>query len=280
MKKILAIVIISIITQNLISQTSEELNSEGIGLAKKGEIDKAFSIFEKAIKLYPESPSPYANRGNVYRMQKEYDLAIIDYTKSFELNPNDLNVLYARANTYMDNGNFEMAISDYSKIIEKQPSFLDIYFDRASANIKLEKYENAKTDLESQLEITPQDFKSLANLINMKMKLKLYDEALVGYQKIVNEFPNQPNLYILYNNWASLYREIEKPEKALVKINQALTLNNNFDIGLFNRAGIYLELSDEKNACTDFKKALELNLEKNKHFEADEDFEKLKKICE
>ena len=234
MNKTLAIVILFISTQNLISQTALELNSKGIELAKKGKIDKAFSVFEEAIKLYPDAPGPYSNRGNVYRMRKEYELAISDYSKSLELNPDNLSVLYARANTYMDNNNFEMAVSDYSKIIEKKPSFENIYFDRAYANIRLEKYENAKTDLESQLEVTPKDFKSLANLINIKKKLELFDEALDDYQKIVTEFPNQPNLHILYNNWASLYREIEKPKEALEKINEALKLKKNYDIGLFN----------------------------------------------
>ena len=280
MKKILAKAILLITSQNLISQTAEELNSKGIDFAKKGKIDKAFSIFEKAIELYPESPAPYSNRGNVYRMREEYELAINDYSKSLELYPDNLNVLYARANTYMDNGDFEMAISDYSIIIEKKPSFPDIYFDRAYANIRLEKYENAKTDLESQLKITPKDFKSLANLINIKKKLELFDEALADYEKIATEFPNQPNLHILYSNWASLYREIEKPKDALEKGNQALKFKKNYDIGLFNRAGIYLELGEEKNACKDFKKALKLNLELNEHFEVDEDFEKLKKLCE
>ena len=280
MNKILAIAILLITTQNLISQSALELNSKGIELAKKGKIDKAFSIFEEAIILYPDASGPYSNRGNVYRMRKQYELAISDYSKSLELKPDNLSVLYARANTYMDNNNFEMAVSDYSKIIEKKPSFSDIYFDRAYANIRLEKYEDAKTDLESQLELIPKDFKSLANLINIKKKLKLFDEALADYKKIVTEFPNQPNLHILYNNWASLYREIEKPKKALEKNNKALKFKKNYDIGLFNRAGIYLELGEEKDACKDFKKALKLDLEKNEYFEADEDFEKLKQLCE
>ena len=280
MNKILAIAILLITTQNLISQTALELNSKGIDLAKKGKIDEAFSVFEEAIKLYPDAPGPYTNRGNVYRMRKEYELAIFDYSKSLELNPDNLSVLYARANTYRDNNNFEMAVSDYSKIIEKKPSFEDIYFDRAYANIRLEKYENAKTDLESQLELTPKDFKSLANLISIKKELELFDEALADYQKIVTEFPNQPNLHIIYNNWANLYREIEKPKEALEKINEALKLKKSYDMGLFNRAGIYLELGEEKDACKDFKKALKLDLEKNEHFEADEDFEKLKQLCE
>ena len=280
MRKKLLIITLLISCQNILSQTAEELNSKGIEHAKEGKIDKAFSIFEDAINRYPNSPGSYSNRGNIYRMQEKYELAIKDYSKSLDLYPDNLNVRYARANTYMDSEKFELAILDYSKIIEVKPTFSDIYFDMAYAYIRMEKYDEAKSNLESQLQLTPKDFKSLANLINIKKKLELFDEALADYDKIIKEFPTQPNLHILYNNWASLYREIEKPKEALAKIDQALKYTKNYDIGLFNRAGIYLELGEEEKACKDFNKAIKLNLEQNEHFEVGKDFEKLKKLCD
>jgi len=280
MRKILPLIILLITTQNLLSQTAEELNYQGIKLAKNGKIDKAYSIFDKAIKLYPDSPGPYSNRGNIYRIRKEYNLAIKDYSKSLELYPKNLNVRYARANTYLDSGNFQLAISDYTIIIEEKTSFPNIYFDRAYANIRAENYNDAKTDLESQLAINPKDFKSLANLINIKTKLELFDEALVDYEKILTDYPNQPNLHILYNNRANLYQDINEYQKAIKDINVALKIKRNYDIGFLNRAGINLKLDNKKQACKDFKKALKLGVEKNDHFKVDEDYENLKKNCE
>ncbi len=279
MKKTLLLLMLFVTSQYLSSQTIEELNSSGIELAKKGEIDKAFLIFENAIQLYPNSPGPYSNRGNIYRMREEYKLAINDYSKSLELSPNSLDVRYARANTYIDSGDFELAIADYTKIIEANPSFPDIYFDRAYANIRLENFNEAKTDLETQLQINPTDFKSLANLINIKKKLELYEEALADYEKVIKDFPGQPNLHILYSNRASLYRDLKNYEEALVNVNIALEIEKKYDIGLFNRAGIYLNLGEEKKACQDFKNALKLNLEKNEHFKAGEYFEILSELC-
>lgn len=279
MKKILVVLAI-VTTQNLIAQSAKELNSKGIEFAKKGKIDKAFSIFNNAIQQYPDSPGPYSNRGNIYRIRKEYDLAIQDYSKSLELNSENLDVLYARANTYLDMADFEMAIADYTTIIDKNPSYPNIYFDRAYARIRLEKYSDAKSDLESQFQLTPKDFKSLANLINIKKILELYDEALSDYEKLLKEFPNQPNLHIVYNNKANLHRKLDQLDDALLNINKALEIKRNYDIGLFNRACIYLALEEEKKACDDFKNALKLNLEKNEHFQVDKDFEKLKEICQ
>lgn len=279
MKKIIPLLILLITTQNLISQTASELNSRGIKFAKKGKIDKAFSIFENAINRFPDAAGPYSNRGNIYSMRKEYDLAIQDYSKSIELNPQNLGVLYSRANTYLKKEEFENAIQDYSTIIEQNPSFKNIFFDRAYANIRLDNFQIAKTDLESHLVNNPKDFKSLANLINIKTKLELYEEALLDYEKLLKEFPNQPNLHIVYNNRASLYQETKEFQKALVDINLALKINKAYDMGLLNRAAINLKLDNKEQACKDFKKALKLGVEKNRHFESDEDFEALMANC-
>jgi len=277
MKKSILLLTIILLSTSAFSQNAVELNKQGIELAKKGKIDKAFELFEKAIEINPDFIGAYSNRGNIYRMQKKYSLAIRDYTKSIQLDPSDFDIIYARANTYLDAEDFLNAIIDYSTIIDKNPSFPDIYFDRGYANIRLENYEKAKEDMESQIILAPKDFKSLANLINIKKKLELYDEAFADYDKILKEFPNQPNLHIVYNNRSSLFQIIDKYEKALEDINIALKINENYDIGLFNRAGIYMKLGDKKKACQDFKKSLKLGLESNDHFKDDDvfkDFEK------
>jgi tetratricopeptide (TPR) repeat protein len=278
-KNILLLISILLSTSVFCQESVTDLNTKGIEFAKKGQIEKAFNLFESAIKINPNFPDAYSNRGNVFRMQKKYDLAINDYSKSIELKPN-LNVIYARANTYKDNNNLQNAIKDYTTIINSNPSFPDIFFDRAYTYIRLENYNNAKKDLESQLQLDPKDFKSLANLIGIKKKLELYEEALADYEKILKEFPNQPDLHKLYNNRASLYQEIKNYEKALEDANKALEIKDDYDIGYLNRGEIYMKLGNEKKACQDFKKALKLGLEKNEHFKSDKDFEDLKKLCE
>ncbi|WP_312365434.1 tetratricopeptide repeat protein [Sphingobacterium sp.] len=279
MKKILSLIVTILLCQSLIAQTVEELNALGIKYAKKEKFDEAFSAFDKAINLYPNSPGTYVNRGNIHRFRGNYDLAIADYSKFLDFSPKNIDVLYARAGVYKEVAAFDKAIFDYSRVIEIDPSYTDIYFDRAYSYIRLKDYVNAKNDLIAQLKISPKDFKSLANLINVKKELKLFDEAIMDYDKLLNEFPNQQDLHILYNNRANLYRETNRPKEALVEIEKALKLNRNYAIGYFNRASIHLDLGDASNACKDFKKALSLNLQKDPHFEVDEDFEKLKSLC-
>ncbi len=278
-KPILSILLL-LLSLTAFSQKEYVFNKEGIEYAKNGRFQIAFESFNNAIKANPNFSNAYSNRGNIYRMQKKYDLAIKDYSRSIELNPENMDVVYSRAKTYSEKEDFKNAIKDYSLIIDKNPSFSDIYFERAYANIRLENYSDAKTDLESQLALTPTDFKSLANLINIKTKLKLFDEALVDYDKLLLEFPDQPNLHILYSNRANLYKDMDQLPKALENVNMALTLNKDYDIGFLNRAEINFKLGNKEQACSDFKKAIELGVKKNKHFKVDEDYTRLKKNCE
>ena len=108
----------------------------------------------------------------------------------------------------------------------------------------------------------------------------MYEEAKLDYEKILNDFPRQENLHILYNNRASLYIETNELEKALKDVNKSIKLKRKYSMGILNRGNIYLKLRNTKKACKDFKKAIKLGVLKGDHFKADEDFEKLKTNCE
>lgn len=277
--KTVLIALLLLITLPFQAQTEAELNTKGIEWAKKGDLKKAFELFNQAITTNPKFSSAYTNRGNVYRQQGQFELAISDYSKSYELYPN-VDVLYFRANTYMDFEQYAKAEADYTSIINLEPSYSDIYFDRAYACIMQKKYQEAKEDMEKQLVLNPRDFKSLANLINLKKQLDLKEEALADYEKLLKEFPDAEDMHIIYNNRANLYTDLKQLDKALDDINKALTINPNYDLGYLNRAEIYQKMGNKVKACENFKKAQALKVESNRHFEADEDYLEVKKLCD
>ncbi|NNT71695.1 tetratricopeptide repeat protein [Flavobacterium sp. IMCC34852] len=260
------------------AQTSAELNTKGIEWAQKGDLKTAFDFFNRAIVLDPNFSSAYSNRGHVYRQQGQFELAVSDYTQSYALYPN-IQVLYARANTYMDMEQYEKAQADYTAIINLEPTFSDIYFDRAYSYIMQKKYQEAMRDMEKQLELTPKDFKSLANLINLKKQLDLKEEALADYKRLLKDFPDAEDLHIVYNNRANLYSDLKQFDKALADINKALEIKPDYDLGYLNRAEIYQKMGNKAKACENFKKAQELKVETNRHFQADEDYLAVKKLC-
>lgn len=237
-------------------------------------------MFIQAIETNPKFPNGYSNRGQVYRQQKQYDLAIADFTKSLELYPDNLNVLQSRADVYMDTNNFDKAILDYTSIINRKPSYSNIYFDRGFAYIRQGKYEEAKKDMEQQLVLSPKDFKSLANLINIKKHLKMNQEALLDYEKLFRDFPNEKNMHIVYNNRANLYQEMNDLDKALADINKSVEIKDDYNVAYLNRAEIYNKMGNKEKACENFRKAQQLKVESSTFFEADEDYLSVKKACE
>lgn len=275
MKKIL--LGLCLISGSCFAQTESELNEQGIEAAKNNRFETAIDYFNQAIQKNPDYARAYFNRGNVHRAKKEFTKAIDDYSKSIALN-GKLNFVYGRANTYMDLKDFEKAIIDYSRIIKSDPNFENIYFDRGYAYIMSGKYPEAKKDMEKQLELNPHDLKSLTNLAHLKTKLGMYEEALKDYDLLL-EYKDNEHLYALYNNKADLYKEISKYEMALDAVNKAIELKPDYAIGFSTRAGIYLKLGDKLKACNDYKRALELGIEKNEHYKLEEDDVELKKIC-
>lgn len=255
-----------------------DFNNKGIEFAKNKQFEKAIKSFDQAIKADPDFVAAYSNRGQVNRLQKNYEQAISDFTASLEKG-GSIDVLYSRANTYMDAKDFDNAIRDYGMIINQNPSYPSIFFDRGYAFIMLDKFEDAKKDLEEQLKRDPKDFKSLGNLIGLKKKLKLYEEALADYEILLEEFPDNPNSYILYNNRASLYQEINDYDKALIDANKSIELKGDYAIAFINRAELYMKMGDKLRACQDFETGIKLGVEKHQHFRADKDFEDLQKLC-
>lgn len=277
-KQILAALVTLSLTAN--AQKEVDLNTQGIEYAQKGDLKKAFELFNQAIEANPKFSNGYSNRGQVYRQRGQYDLAIADFTKSLELYPNNMDVLYSRADVFMETNKFDKATSDYTSIINKKPTYPNIYFDRGFSYIRQDKFEEAKKDMENQLALDPKDFKSLANLINIKKQLKMNEEALMDYERLLKEFPNEDDMNIVYNNRANLYVEMNQLDKALIDINKALEIKKDYDMGYLNRAEIYNKMGNKERACEDFSKAQQLKVESNKFFEADDDYLSVKKACE
>ena len=58
-----------------------------LAYSKKGGQDRAIADYNEAIRLNPEEPSPYLNRGVAYARKGDKDRAIADYGEAILRNP-------------------------------------------------------------------------------------------------------------------------------------------------------------------------------------------------
>jgi tetratricopeptide (TPR) repeat protein len=114
---------------------------------------KAFSFFEKAIKLNPKHTSAYINRGTAYIDLGQYDQAILDFDKAIELNPNFDTAYYNRGVAFRKSRKFDLAISDFTRTIELNVEFTAAYYNRGTAYLVLDQYCKAISDLTDAIKL-------------------------------------------------------------------------------------------------------------------------------
>ena len=125
----------------------EGYNNRGNAYREKGEIDKAIQDYNNAIKYEENDALSYNNRGNAHFDKGDIDKANEDYNKAIELDPDFAQAYYNRGNAYTMTGETSKAIEDYNKAIELDPDFTQAYTIRGSVWLHLEEWEKAKLDL-------------------------------------------------------------------------------------------------------------------------------------
>ena len=93
-----------------------------IGYARKGQMEKAQSFFEKARDYEPENPSVLANLGEFYNNVGKYQQAVDVLMKIEQLNANTDRTHYFLALSHFNLNNFDMALKQIDKALRLQSS--------------------------------------------------------------------------------------------------------------------------------------------------------------
>ncbi len=123
---------------------------------KKGELSKAISFYSKAIKLTPDDPDIYCNRGSCYDDQGKYDLALADYSTAIEIDEDCKQAYINRSITY-------------SKLLDKEND----------AERKNEYYDLLIADLNKALELDPEDL-FVKNMLVRRLRTKIDAERKIA----------------------------------------------------------------------------------------------------
>jgi tetratricopeptide (TPR) repeat protein len=116
----------------ILGQQVQTLNNLGALMNEKGDNNVAIAAYNQVLRLAPNNPDCYSNRGNAYRNKGNYDQAIADYNKAIELDPNDPKFYNNRGNAYRNKGNYDQAIANYIKALA-----LDGRYDNAWHNLRI-----------------------------------------------------------------------------------------------------------------------------------------------
>lgn len=83
---------------------------------------QALKDFSSAIRIDPNLPEAYSNRGNVFCSFNKFESGIKDYNKAISINPNIAMYFFNRGIAYYHIGQFENAIFDFTQALRLEPT--------------------------------------------------------------------------------------------------------------------------------------------------------------
>jgi tetratricopeptide (TPR) repeat protein len=137
-------------------QTTGEFLSAVETAEKQGKFQLAVDYYGELIKLNPNEPQYYVNRGVLYLNElKNFKAAAADFTKGIELKINNPIVFYNRGTAYLQLNDWKKAIKDFDAFLAVQPDFVNGYLNRGIALLNVKKTDEALADFNRGLQINP-----------------------------------------------------------------------------------------------------------------------------
>jgi len=130
-------------------EEARQAQQRGSELHASGDWQGALREFDRAVKLAPEAPLAWYNRGLAHRALKNCMAAIEDFSRALALQAGYFNALYQRASCLAAMGVTQRAVEDYTQAISV-PGRVDArflaFYGRGDAYRRLGRLEDAEAD--------------------------------------------------------------------------------------------------------------------------------------
>jgi len=143
------------IEKNLDKQLADFHIKKAIKYEENGQIDQAFSSYDKALKICPDYDEVYLHFGVLHTKVDNLQEAKKNYKKALEINPKNLNTLINLGGLSIGLGEWETAISCFKKVLESGESGYIIYRQLGQALIEVNLFDEAIENLRKAIELSP-----------------------------------------------------------------------------------------------------------------------------
>ncbi|MDQ3801815.1 MAG: tetratricopeptide repeat protein [Acidobacteriota bacterium] len=123
---------------------------------KEQKFQLAADYYGELIKLNPDEPEHYVNRGVLYLNElKNFKAAAADFTKAIEMKMNNPIILYNRGTAYLHLNDWKKSIKDFDAFLAAQPEHVAGYLNRGLALLNVRKTDEAIADFNRGLQLNP-----------------------------------------------------------------------------------------------------------------------------
>ncbi|MEO1685637.1 MAG: tetratricopeptide repeat protein, partial [Cyanobacteria bacterium J06631_12] len=220
-----------------------EAHEKAIVLAWRGEVyrldsdyESALADFDSTIEIDGEYAWAIAHRGETYRLMKRYEEALTDFNRAIELDPKYKWAITNRGVTYQSMKRYEEALADFNSAVELDPEYKWAITNRGVTYQSMKRYEEALADLNRAIELDPEYKWAIANTGKIHQLTKRYEEALTDFNRVIELAPEYTEVIA---NRGETYRLMKRYEEALTDFNRAIELDPEYKWAIANRGETY-----------------------------------------
>ena len=214
----------------------------GWALHELGRVEESDKYLAHILGKEARETDDYLQLADGFRVKKDYEKAVELYRRALEMEPG-----LAAAYAGMGDGlyrlkRYEDAIKSMQQALALKPDLPSapaLYYLTGEALLTLEKPEQAAQHYENALQVKPEFDEAANRLAEVRFAQKRYQEALELYQGLAAKNPDDASTH---SNMGAVLFLLGRPEQALQKFEQALSLDPTLETALANREQVRMSL--------------------------------------
>lgn len=215
---------------------------------------QALIHFDSAIRLSPQDPDIFVNKGIALAKSNNPEKAKIEYAKALQLDPHHALAKYnstvLQKGMLTSTGLLDSAIAD-------NPTLPYVYAERGYERMQQENYTDALQDYNTAIRIDPTQADYFLNRGVVKEKLRQYQGAYSDYSRAL--LLDEQHAMAWLNRGNLLFKQ-NRLQEALDDYTAAITFHQDYGAAYYNRALVYQKLQQFTLACADLQQAEKLSM--------------------
>jgi tetratricopeptide (TPR) repeat protein len=191
----------------------------GVLYLHMNELDKARSVLSKAARVSHNTQLLYNNQGNVFFAKGDITRAIKMYRKADRSGKKSQDILYNMALAFLAIEQYEHAFECFEEILSMAPGRLEVLERQADVSLKMGNDTRAEECYRAVLTRSPFEKNARANLLDILRRQKRYEEMADVCEGYLKQFPGDKYFRL---RLAAAYVAMEWHDVALMKYQEIL----------------------------------------------------------
>jgi protein O-GlcNAc transferase len=220
---------------------------------QQGDAQRACSLLEKSIEIYPSQATVHADLGNALQLLGRVPEALASYDRAIELQPELFEAHFNKAVALQQQRHLNEALDCYERVLRLRPTWVIALFNHAVLLTDMQRAPEAMAAYDRCLQVDPNHSEALNNRGIILLHLERPVEALESFDASLRLQPEAPRVL---NNRGNALLRLDRLEEAVGSFDRALALDPQFFEALLNRGTTLRRLSSPDAALVSLEAAL------------------------